>query len=140
MGEVVVEKSVAEAEFQRFAESWDVDTDLLEMNEDDQQGFAKVKRTILRVIMSGQLTIGDTGDPKYTLRYPNMTSLVELDFHVPIGGALLEFDKFKDRENIRKIMSYMGNFTGKPDGVFAKMDGRDLKICQAVALLFLATT
>jgi len=138
--EVVVEKSVAEAEFQRFAESWDVDTDVLEMSEDDQQGFAKVKRTLLRVIMSGNLTIDEAGNPKYTLRYPNMTSLTELEFQVPVGGALLEFDKFKDRENIRKIMAYMGNFTGKPDGVFAKMDTRDVKICQAVALLFLATT
>jgi len=135
---VSVEKETARAEFERFAAAWDIDTDLADMEEDDRSGFNKWKRTIVRVMMSGHLVVGDTGDPSYTLRWPTVKT-GQLDFRVPGGKALLDFDRFKDTHNIHKIMSYMGNFTGQPDAIFGQMDGRDLKVCQALAVIFLAS-
>jgi hypothetical protein len=139
MGESKVAKEVAEEEFNRFAEAWDLDSDVSTMEEEDRQSFEVVKRRVVRKIESGHLTVDEAGTPTYRPMAPTLDSAAEIVFTLPTGQALIQWDKFKDRQQIHKLNAFMGSMTGQPPVLFAKMDGRDLKVCQSIAQLFLGS-
>ncbi len=58
---------------------------------------------------------------------------------VPPGSAQVAFDKLKDRQKIGKLNAYMASMCKTNPVIFSRMDGRDLKIVQAVATIFLAS-
>ena len=60
-------------------------------------------------------------------------------FHMPTGNSLLTWDKYKERQQMHKLNAFMGSVTKVAPAIYSKMDGRDLKVCQAVAQLFLAS-
>ncbi|MEE9393704.1 MAG: hypothetical protein V3W41_14470 [Planctomycetota bacterium] len=136
---VKVVLGVAEAEFERFAASWDLDTDTASMEEEDRKSFEDLQRKLVRKIVSGSLAIGDDGCATYTLMHPKSDVLTEVTFSVPTGAAVVGWDKYKDRQNVHKLNAFMGACTKQAPATFAAMDFRDLKVCQAVALLFLAS-
>ncbi len=138
MKENKVAPKVAEAEFDRFAEAWDLDSDTASMEEEDRQGFEALKRRLIRKIESGHLTVDGEGMISYMLIEPQGDT-ASLTFKRPTGHALVVWDRFKDRQQIHKLNAFMGSMTGQAPALFAEMDGRDLKVCQAVAQLFLGS-
>ena len=137
---VVVVPEVAESDFQRWADKWRIDTDVATMKEDAADSFEDQRRRLVRRIVEGSLRVDNTGDTLvYELEFPQEGGTKELTFRVPTGGAMLGWDRMKERESIKKLNSYMASMCGTNPVVFAQMDGRDLKIAQAVATLFLGS-
>ena len=138
MSEDRVAPEVAEEEFERFAEAWDIDTEISAMDDEDREAFEQHRRKMVRKIISGGLVINDDGNPKYTLVAP-LGDTVEVSFNIPNGAAMLTMDKYKAREAVRKMNAFMGHATKLPPASFAKMDGRDIKVCQAIFALFMGS-
>lgn len=134
-GNQVVSESVAEDEFSRFAESMDLDIDEKRMNAEEAQAFKGLKRTVTRSIELGRLVVDDNGQPVYT---PQLGDRKPITFYEPDGSALLSADKKKAGENVAKTYAAMAAMTRTSPERFANMKGRDLKVCQALYLLFLA--
>lgn len=145
MARYVVDKETAQVEFDRWADSWDIDTDTDEMTEDDAMAFGVAAGSLVRAIRRGILTIDEDGTPTYTPRYANTEGsgasgdAEALEFKVPKGDAALAFDRHKDSQNVHKLNSYMARMIGKEAKFFARMDERDSKVCRAIALLFLGS-
>ena len=139
MSTEVIAPEVATREFERFAKAWGLDIDVSTMEEEDRQSFQGLERRITRAIVDGRFVVSDGEEVTYTLIDSKVDGVESLTFKIPTGGAVLAWDKFKDRQNIHKLNAYMGSMTGQNPTVFVKMDGRDLKVAQAVAQLFLGS-
>jgi hypothetical protein len=131
----VIATSVAEAEFERFAESMDLDLDVSRMDAKELDEFKGLKRVVVRAMEHGRLVIDDKGQPIYT---PQLGDSKPITFHEPDGAVLLSGDKKKAGENVAKTYAQMAAMTKTSAERFANMKGRDLKVCQALYLLFLA--
>lgn len=131
----VVATSVAEDEFARFVEAMDLDVDTVHMEASELDGFKSCKRAVIRAMESGRLVIDDKGQPVYT---PQVGDTKPITFHEPDGASILSMDKKKSGENVAKTHAAMAAMTKTSAEKFAKMAGRDLKVCNAIYLLFLA--
>lgn len=131
----VVAREVAEAEFGRFAEAMDLDFDIKRMDADDLKGFQEQKHRIVRAIMRGILVV----DPKGQFVYTPQTGADRspITFYEPTGASMMAMDRKKKGEDVGKMYASMGDMTRVSPDRFAKMLARDLKVCQAIAVLFL---
>lgn len=125
----VVALEVAEADFARFIDAFDLDVDLDVMDAEDRKSFDAGKATFVRAVQRGLLTVDEKGQPTYT---PVMGNDGALTFHEPDGAALLEMDKAKKNHDVRKSNLVMAAITKQPVQRFARMAQRDLKVCQAI--------
>ena len=133
-----VAKAAAEEEFKRFARVWEIDLNIDAMSGEDRESFNQLKNRIINQVIAGNATIDDEGDICYTLKYPKGETK-ELYFRVPGGDAYLATDSYKERQGIHKTNAFMGAMTKQAPKLFANMDARDVKFCQAVANLFLGS-
>ncbi len=134
MAEQKVATEVAQAEFERFAEAMDLDTDVDRMDEDDKTAFTNQKRRVVRAIEDGHLVVDDKGQPVYT---PQLGDQTPITFYEPTGVSLMSMDKKKANENVAKVFATLADMTKTSSQRFASMKGRDVKLCQALYLLFL---
>jgi len=131
-------KEPAEADFARLCDTWDIDTDTEEMDGDDRDSFAKLKRQIVRKIRTGQLTVDAEGETAtLELEWSKKVQTNKITFQTPEGDAYATFDIYKDRQNVAKMHSLMGSMTGQGPDFFVKLNARDLKVCQNLVNLFL---
>jgi hypothetical protein len=127
--------SVAESEFARFAEAMDLDLDVARMDANELDQFKGLKRAVIRAMEFGRLVIDEKGQPIYT---PQLGDTKPITFYEPDGAVLLSSDKKKAGEGTAKMYAQMAAQTKTNADRFANMKGRDLKVCQALYLLFLA--
>lgn len=140
MSEEIVNRETAEADFDRFAEAWCLDTDIGSMEEEDRDSFVALKRRLVSTIIAGKLAVaGDGEELAYTLRFPKTDGITVLTCNVPPGSALVALDRHKDRQNMTKLNTYLAAMCKTNPAVFVQMDGRDLKVIQAIATIFLAS-
>lgn len=145
MTEYRVDKETARNEFDRWAGSWDIDTDTDDMTDDDREAYGVASGSLVRAIRRGILSISEDGTPTYTPRFANTEGAgaggdaAPLEFKVPKGDAALSWDKHKDNQNVHKLNAYMARMVGKDPKFFARMDERDAKVCRAIVLLFLGS-
>lgn len=128
-----VAEEMAEREFMRFAEVMDLDIDPKGMDEDDRKELDELKRKVVRAIVRGKLVIDDDGQPVYSPMEGDPITFAE-----PRGKAFQASDLKKEGHNVKKMFAAMADFTGMPEAVFMNMRQRDLRVCLAVAKLFLA--
>ncbi|MCK5606552.1 hypothetical protein KAR91_31910 [Candidatus Pacearchaeota archaeon] len=133
-----ISRDMAEEEFARFTRAWDIDVNTDNMSGEDKESFDQQKGRIVNQIVAGHATVDEGGDIHYTLKYPKGDT-AKLHFRVPSGNAYTSMDSFKDRQNIGKINAFMGSMTKQAPKFFSNMDARDVKFCQGVAVLFLAS-
>lgn len=128
---------MAEAEFNKFCDSMYFDIDETAMSEDELKSFKDNKFKIVKAISNGSLIITDTGEPIYTpVKSKDKTPIT---FYEMTGADLMATDKAKDTESVRKLYSIMQSITKMPVGHFSKLSySPDLKVCMAIATLFLA--
>jgi hypothetical protein len=127
--------SVAESEFARFAESMDLDLDTARMDAKELDEFKGLKRVVVRAMELGRLVIDEKGQPVYS---PQLGETKPITFYEPDGAVLMSADKKKAGESVAKLYTAMGAMTKTSAERFASMKARDLKVCQALYLLFLA--
>jgi len=136
MGEV--DKKTAMVEFNKFVDLWDIDGDTEEMDDDDRAGFEDQARRIVRAIRKGRACVEDDGALGYTL-IDEVNGVSTIKLKIPRGASYMAMDRYKDRQNMHKLMAYMADMSGQPVKLFSNMDGRDMKFCMAVVTLFLAS-
>ena len=134
MSEQVIATEVAEAEFLRFVEEMDLDVDEKHMSAEELDAFRGQKRKLILAMEAGRLVIDEKGQPVYT---PQLGDTKSITFYEPDGAVLMSMDKKKAGENVAKTYATMGAMTKTSAERFANMRGRDLKVCQALYLLFL---
>ncbi len=130
-----VSREVAEADFHRFCDMMDLDVDPRGMDDEDRKSFESAKRRLVDAIIEGHLVIDEKGQPVYTPR--RGSDVTPITFAEPTGASYMAMDTKKKNHDVAKLFATMADMTGQPIQRFAKMQNRDLKICQAVALLFL---
>lgn len=131
-----IASEVAEQEFNRFVDAMDLDVDPDGMDEEDLKGFETQKQRVIEAIKQGILVINDDGEPVFT---PQRTQDIEsITFYEPTGASLMAMDRRKKNEDMAKMYALMGSITKVHANTFAKMKMSDLKVCQAITILFLA--
>lgn len=130
-----IPKAVAKKEFDRWAEAWDVDTAREHMDEDDRKGFDNMRHRIERAIMAGRLVVSEDGSVvEQALLGGDKNKIV---YQIPTGAAWLTMDQHKEKQGMHKIFSYLAAMSKQPSRYFSNMDGRDIKVAQDIAVLFL---
>lgn len=129
---------VADEDFLRFAEAWDLDIDVSTMSSEDAEDFAAQKRKITRQIVSGRAAIDVDGNIVYRLFEP-VGTLQEVTLKRPRGRAYMDMDKAKDGRNVTKFTNLIATSIKQIPTIISKMDGIDVKFLQAVYTLFLGS-
>lgn len=132
-----VAADVAEAEFERFADTMDLDVDASAMGDEDRADFEQHKRVVVGAIMRGSLVINDAGEPVYTCQRGDLKG-TELTWREPDGAALLAMDQQKKGRDVAKTYATMAAICKVPPATFSKMKQGDLKVCSSLLVLFLA--
>jgi len=131
MGEVATE--VAEQEFERFAEAMDLDVDHSKMDADDRKGFDDAKRTLVRALETGHMTVDDKGQP---VLHPT-TGAADLTFYEPTGATFMEMDGQKTSHQMGRLIVLIAAMTRVAPKVISSLPNRDFKICKTLVVLFL---
>jgi hypothetical protein len=130
------DKSIHDAEFDRWAEAWEIDIDAESMTEEDRDDFRGHKAKLTNAMKRGRLVYEDETD---SLKYTLAKSEGEVRIERPRGSALIAMDKYKDREGVHKTYAVLGVMTKKEPKFFSNLDGIDLKPFLSVVALFLAS-
>ena len=138
--EAKIDPQTAASEFSRWADAWELDADVASMTEEDRTSFESLQRRLTRAISKGSLVVSEDGETlRYALLKPKVTGIEGLACNMPTGRAVLGWDRYKERESIHKLNAFMASMCGTEPAIFSGMDGRDLKVIQAVAQLFLGS-
>jgi len=127
-----VDQETAEAEFDRFIDANEIDADERDMDAEDLQFFRKQKRKLLRALQDGSLTIDESGCPEYTPQLAESASPGPLKFRPRSGASLMASDAKKPNHLAAKTYAMMADMTQREPKVFARLVGRDIKICEAI--------
>jgi hypothetical protein len=138
MQEQAIATEVAQAEFQRFAKAWDIETDTKDMDVESREDFEKLSRTIVRAIEHGRASVNDDNGVDYQLSTP-VGEIDSLTFRVPRGVDYMAMDTYKERETSRKMFAFMASTTKQSVKFFGSLSGADIKFAQAVTTLFMAS-
>ena len=135
---VKVAYEVAEQDFYRFADAWDIDIDIDRMTPEEIDDFNTQKRRITRQIEKGRAAVNDEGNIDYQLFEP-LNNLSDLELKRPRGIAWLDTDSAKEGRTVTKLNKLMSSALKIHTPLLAKMDGIDIKFLQAVYSLFLGS-
>lgn len=133
----VVSKEMAEHEFERFLDIWDIDAELKESSMETQDQFEKQRDRFIKELCSGNVSINDEGHVFYKLKYPKAEgSLTSLTFKAEKANKAI-MDKFKEHELLKKTSAYVGTLTEQPPRTYLNLDSRDQKFPEVIVALFL---
>lgn len=127
----VVAKAVAEEEFKRLLEHWEI-----EAPTEDDGAFDALKTRIVSEICKGRLSITDDGLVKYSLVKP-IGDTTELELN-PDKMRMHYADQFKDHQQVQKLMAIIGSMCGVPPRLLNNTGLIDGKVLRALGALFLA--
>lgn len=136
-----VSEEIARQELQRFFEAMDIDIEESELDDDDNQQL----ELLLKNLRSGHLVIDQDGQPVYRLKTGDGQAIT---FYEPTGASYMAMDKRTVRKADQgkevvdpaaaKMFRLMADMTRTNVALFANMKNRDLKVCTAIATIFLA--
>lgn len=127
---------VAENEFKRFTDAMDLKLDPDSMSRKDRTDFFALKQTILDALQSRHVTINDDGEP--VLHPKSGDDKTPITFHEPTGGTFSSMDLVNEKHKVAQLRQLMASMTKQPVKRFNALKQRDLKVCDALLLLFLA--
>jgi len=127
-----VSNDMAEADFDRFVESMDLDVNTSKMDNEDLTAFNKQKDRVIRAIELGHLAINDDGEAVYTPHRPHSKFKEAITFHERTGASLMAMDNRKKVHDVAKTCAVLAYMCKVPANVFAGLVGPDIKICEAL--------
>ena len=125
---------VAERDFDRLCDEWDVATDKSHMDAEDAQEFETLRAKMVADIARGKIVVSEDGDSVTLNTRGDSEPLV---FIVPKGSAWLTMDQHKKNRDMAKFFAYMGAMTGRSSKSFSDVDGRDMKVAMNIVALFM---
>lgn len=135
---VKIEKSVAIEEFNRFCEDWEIDNETADMSEEEKIDFDGQKAKIVNAICMHRLTF-DGSVFKYIISEKSEKKAgQEVTIERPKGSALMEMDRYKERQGVHKTYAVLAAMTKKESSFFSSLDGIDIRPFLGIVSLFLA--
>ena len=128
-------RELAQEDFNRFMEMWDIDTDRDFMDADTVKNFDEIERQVIREIMRGRFIVRDD-DAVFKLKEGSFDNLSEVTLTAPRFGALVKTDQHKAGQDIKKMNELISALTGQPPATIAKLTFADGMFLQACANLF----
>ena len=136
--EYKVSKEQAESEFFEWAESLDIDCDVSCMDSEELDDFNKIKKQIVFAIRKGRASINEAGELTLKLK-KDFEGNAELVFGNEFNSsAFVMMDRHKEKEGMKKTLSFLGGWTKTDPKQLHKLDARDMKLCLSLVTLFLA--
>lgn len=130
---------MAEAEFKRWAEAWDIYINEESLNSESMEELQQHKDRFINAIQKGRAIISDDGSlVTYNLIEP-VAQTDKIEMRIPKGSAWIAMDKYKDKQLIHKMNAFMGEAAKTSPKIFASMDGRDIKFFQSITSIFLGS-
>lgn len=132
MGEPLMATEVAEQDFDRMCDAYDISRDLEAMEPAERLDFEATKRRMSRHIQSGKVQVDEAG-----LASVHVPGQDPIRFHLPTGAVLIEMSKYDDGQ-IARLNRAMQAMTKTAPGAIAKLKLKDFNVCAALAGLFLS--
>jgi hypothetical protein len=129
----------AEQEFDVFCEAWNIDNEYETMTEDDQTGFLRLRRSILRDIRKGKATVSEDGVKINLTLLKSVGDLTDVTIKIPEGVSYLDADKYKPGQGIHRLHAFISAASGLNPKILSRMSAVDVKFLHNVATLFLAS-
>lgn len=133
-----IDRDTAEVEFNRWALTWDIDTDVDNMSEEDEKSFQAAKRLVIRGLMDGSFCVNDEGDLNYKTKFSKNFEPGEVQLKIS-RADILSMDRYKDQQSMHKIQAYLATLAGLPTKAMSNIDPRDQKRLRGPVLLFLGS-
>lgn len=138
-----VAKEVAELEFTALVATMDLEVDPAHMDAEDRGDFERHRATIIGAYQRLSLVNNEDGmavfTPKFSKPLPIMpANATSFTFRRPTGATLMAMDGKKVGADVTKLYASMAQMTGQHVKTFSAMDMVDLRVCTALATLFLA--
>jgi len=138
-----IDLATATAEFERFCEDWDIDTDVDEFDQEERIDYEKLKRQIIRKIKSGNLIYNDDESLTYHVVKPlkgeTEPPAEPLTIKRTRGDSWMNMDNYKEKQQVHRGMSKVAAMCEKNLSWFSNLDDVDVKVLQAIQNLFLAS-
>lgn len=133
--ETPIAKEVAEDDFARMAEWYDLDLEGLD--KEDATAFKTLKDAIIREMCRGRITVCDKGFPTVHLKY-GVGSIKTITFKHPKAEHLIAAGDKKAKNTEVQAWKMLADLTGMPDTTFANMRiNPDFRNCKQLVTLFL---
>lgn len=136
MAEEVVAAEVAEAEFARFLDAFDLTEKLrlkTSLDAEYKEGFELKKAVLLLSMRRGHLVVDEKGQPVFTPQLGDQKAIV---FKEPTWATRKAMDEVKGDKEQEKSILLCSRLTGQVQARFEKMAQRDVAVCDALAALF----
>ena len=135
----LIDKETANTEFDNWLESWELDNEINEMNEEDKNGFEKQKWIITKAIRKKRLHFDTDDTMNYTFsHFSEQQAGKEIKIKRGKGRSIMAMDGYKEGQNVKKTYAIIAEMSGKTVGFFAGLDYKDIEVLQAIVTIFLA--
>lgn len=135
--EPVISLEVAESFFDDWADSMDLELDENFMDHDDLGQYRKQKKRLVSGFMRGALRINDKSEMVFTPENPKSRYKDPITFHERTGASVMAMDGRKKGHDVNKMYAVMADMCRIQVKDFAGMQGRDIKICEAICTLLM---
>jgi len=134
----VVPTDIAEQEFERFCEAWDIFTDTSRMSLDDAQDFERMRVDLIVYIEDQRIEVlEDASKLRINLKFSDkITSSDHLELDVSRLDMIVT-DRHAGEKGAHKMGAIIAEGCEVPERHYSKVDPRDKKIFQKVVNLFL---
>lgn len=130
MAELKVALEVAQADFERMCVARRIELDESDWNDEDKKSFAVLKKSIVKAISTGSLSIGEDGSPTLHVDLPEKKSFT---FKKANGATLIEMD---GKTGTARVFAALGVMAGVGPSAFGKLEVPDLNIAAQLFALF----
>ena len=126
-----ISESVAESEFERWADAVDIEYDEKVFDEASKNEFERNKTILVREIQRGSLVISDEGEATYTPWKKRTKDKTPMTFREKEAGDLVIGDR-KGMGDVTLTINLIARLTGRPFDSVKGLAGRDLTVVQTI--------
>lgn len=131
-----IAQEVAEEEFQKFVDSWEIN--LTPKSQEEKIDIEGLKEKVIDAIKRGRLIVNDDETLNYSIsRTPKKNGQI-ITIKRPVGSTYWEVDRYKEQQNAKKTDAVLAAMTNHDIQFFSDIGGIDQKPLKAIMMLFLA--
>jgi hypothetical protein len=130
------ELDFAEREFRAWCETNDIDCAEEDMDEETRADFARIKKRFCSCLREKRLV---TNGVKLAYKVSALSTAAgeEIVIHRPTGKDLMAMDGWKETHQMQKMQSFIASICRREKSFIARLDGKDYRLLQDIAVLFL---
>ena len=136
IGDTDSEIGFAEQEFANFCDANEIDHDELAMEDEDCEGFRKIKSRFIKAINEKRLVV-DGMKLVYTVSRFSETAGDKITISRPIGKDFLSMDGLKDTQQMHKFNAFLASITRKENSYISRLDFKDRGFLNDIGTLFI---